>query len=236
MSCRQQALERPPEPDWVDDSAPAEIEVSIDFEDQIEETSCIKHPETLVQQPGKELCLSDTAPSTAGSNVKIVALGLGISQVSYNIVGNSPTVTRGVLVGRVPQNLAVSLGLGISQVSQNTVDNSPTGISQVSHNTVDNSPTATKSVPVVRVPRNLEVWRQVYLMDLTTTRDSLICMVCGSTLVTLKLSAIKRHIRQKHPDTIDWSPSEKADIVARWDAHLLLKVRTPSPPPSPDWT
>nr|XP_033811201.1 uncharacterized protein LOC117365210 isoform X2 [Geotrypetes seraphini] len=218
MSCRQRVLERPPETDCVDDSVPAEIEVSIDFEDQKEEASCTKHPETVVQQPGK-LCLGDTASSIEGSNGKIVSLGLNMSQVSHNLVVNNPIVTRGVLIGRVPLNLEVSLGLGICQVS---------------HNTVDNSPTATKSV--ARVPRNLEVWRQVYLMDLTATRDSLICMVCGSTLVTLKLSAIKRHIRQKHPDTIDWSANEKADIVASWDAHLRLKVRTPSPPPSPDWT
>ncbi|KAL0189450.1 hypothetical protein M9458_016549, partial [Cirrhinus mrigala] len=44
-----------------------------------------------------------------------------------------------------------------------------------------------------------EYWRSEYLMDFDPQRQGMICMVCGSSLATLKLSTIKRHINQKHP-------------------------------------
>ncbi|MEJ1273460.1 hypothetical protein NN561_004327 [Cricetulus griseus] len=50
----------------------------------------------------------------------------------------------------------------------------------------------------------------------------MVCMVCGSSLATLKLSTIKRHIRQKHPYSLHWSPREKEVISNSWDAHLGL--------------
>lgn len=36
-------------------------------------------------------------------------------------------------------------------------------------------------------------WRLEYLMDFNARSHSMICMVCGSSLATLKLSTIKRH-------------------------------------------
>ncbi|XP_021006859.1 uncharacterized protein C11orf95 homolog [Mus caroli] len=65
-------------------------------------------------------------------------------------------------------------------------------------------------------------WRLEYLMDFIPSRHGMVCMVCGSSLATLKLSTIKRHIRQKHPYSLHWSPREKEVISNSWDAHLGL--------------
>ncbi|XP_044540191.1 zinc finger translocation-associated protein, partial [Gracilinanus agilis] len=65
-------------------------------------------------------------------------------------------------------------------------------------------------------------WRLEYLMDFNPARHGMVCMVCGSSLATLKLSTIKRHIRQKHPYSLHWSPREKGVISSSWDAHLGL--------------
>ncbi|KAK7910275.1 hypothetical protein WMY93_014959 [Mugilogobius chulae] len=65
-----------------------------------------------------------------------------------------------------------------------------------------------------------EYWRSEYLMDFDTQRQSMVCMVCGSSLATLKLSTIKRHIRQKHPDSLLWSAADKEVIRSGWDSHL----------------
>lgn len=59
-------------------------------------------------------------------------------------------------------------------------------------------------------------------MDFNPARHGMVCMVCGSSLATLKLSTIKRHIRQKHPYSLHWSPREKEVISNSWDAHLGL--------------
>uniref|UniRef100_A0A674I4H9 Zinc finger translocation associated n=1 Tax=Terrapene triunguis TaxID=2587831 RepID=A0A674I4H9_9SAUR len=67
-----------------------------------------------------------------------------------------------------------------------------------------------------------EHWRAEYLMDFNPARHGMICMVCGSALATLKLSTIKRHIRQKHPYSGGWGPREKQVIIQSWDAHLGL--------------
>ncbi|KAJ6654242.1 hypothetical protein lerEdw1_007339 [Lerista edwardsae] len=69
-----------------------------------------------------------------------------------------------------------------------------------------------------------EHWRAEYLMDFNAARHGMICMVCGSSLATLKLSTIKRHIRQKHPYSLAWSVREKAAIMSSWDAHLGLEA------------
>lgn len=69
-----------------------------------------------------------------------------------------------------------------------------------------------------------EHWRAEYLMDFNPARHSMICMVCGSSLATLKLSTIKRHIRQKHIYSLTWSAQEKAVIMNSWDAHLGLEM------------
>ncbi|XP_005807991.1 uncharacterized protein C11orf95 homolog isoform X1 [Xiphophorus maculatus] len=67
-----------------------------------------------------------------------------------------------------------------------------------------------------------EYWRSEYLMDFDPQRHGMICMVCGSTLATLKLSTIKRHIRQKHPDSLLWSAADKEVIRSGWESHLSL--------------
>lgn len=67
-----------------------------------------------------------------------------------------------------------------------------------------------------------EYWRSEYLMDFDPQRHGMICMVCGSSLATLKLSTIKRHIRQKHPDSLLWSAADKEVIQSGWESHLSL--------------
>ncbi|XP_051554480.1 zinc finger translocation-associated protein-like [Myxocyprinus asiaticus] len=67
-----------------------------------------------------------------------------------------------------------------------------------------------------------EYWRSEYLMDFDLQRQGMLCMVCGSSLATLKLSTIKRHIRQKHPYSLLWSESDKEVIRLGWDSHLSL--------------
>ncbi|XP_017327308.1 zinc finger translocation-associated protein isoform X1 [Ictalurus punctatus] len=69
-----------------------------------------------------------------------------------------------------------------------------------------------------------EHWRTEYLMDFDPKRNGMICMVCGSSLATLKLSTIKRHIRQKHPDSLLWSASDKEVIRSGWENHLNLET------------
>lgn len=68
-----------------------------------------------------------------------------------------------------------------------------------------------------------EYWRSEYLMDFDPRRHGMICMVCGSSLATLKLSTIKRHIRQKHPDSLLWSVADKEVIRSGWESHLSLE-------------
>ncbi|XP_062849203.1 zinc finger translocation-associated protein isoform X2 [Trichomycterus rosablanca] len=68
-----------------------------------------------------------------------------------------------------------------------------------------------------------EHWRNEYLMDFDPRRNGMICMVCGSSLATLKLSTIKRHIRQKHPDSLLWSAADKEVIRSGWESHLSLE-------------
>ncbi|XP_078064258.1 uncharacterized protein LOC144490378, partial [Mustelus asterias] len=66
-----------------------------------------------------------------------------------------------------------------------------------------------------------ERWKMEYLMDYDCLRHGLVCMVCGSTLATLKLSTIKRHILQKHQDTMLLTRTEKEVVIATWIDHLL---------------
>lgn len=65
-----------------------------------------------------------------------------------------------------------------------------------------------------------EYWRSEYLMDFDPQRQGMICMVCGSSLATLKLSTIKRHIKQKHPYSLLWTESDKDVIRSGWENHL----------------
>ncbi|KAI5104159.1 hypothetical protein C0J45_5785 [Silurus meridionalis] len=77
-----------------------------------------------------------------------------------------------------------------------------------------------------------EHWRTEYLMDFDPKRNGMICMVCGSSLATLKLSTIKRHIKQKHPDSLLWSASDKEVIRSGWENHLNLDTSQTSCPDS----
>ncbi|KAI7814457.1 hypothetical protein IRJ41_018656 [Triplophysa rosa] len=79
-----------------------------------------------------------------------------------------------------------------------------------------------------------EYWRSEYLMDFDWQRHGMICMVCGSSLATLKLSTIKRHIRQKHPYSLLWSESDKEVIRSGWESHLSLENRQRSICSNPD--
>ncbi|CAL1590714.1 unnamed protein product [Knipowitschia caucasica] len=82
--------------------------------------------------------------------------------------------------------------------------------------------------PIPRIPGRdhrryyHEYWRGEYLMDFDNDRQSMVCMVCGSSLATLKLSTIKRHIRQKHPESLLWSSADKEVIRSGWDSHLSV--------------
>ncbi len=76
-----------------------------------------------------------------------------------------------------------------------------------------------------------EYWRSEYLMDFDPQRQGMICMVCGSSLATLKLSTIKRHINQKHPYSLLWTESDKDVIRSGWESHLN---RESSQPVCPD--
>ncbi|PKU27131.1 protein c11orf95 [Limosa lapponica baueri] len=67
-------------------------------------------------------------------------------------------------------------------------------------------------------------------MEFNAARHGMLCMVCGSALATLKLSTIKRHIRQKHPYSGAWGPREKQLVLRSWDAHLGLHPHPEGPP------
>ncbi|XP_014117627.1 PREDICTED: uncharacterized protein C11orf95 homolog [Pseudopodoces humilis] len=75
-----------------------------------------------------------------------------------------------------------------------------------------------------------ERWRSEYLMEFNAARHGMRCLVCGSALATLKLSTIKRHIRQKHPYSGAWGPREKQLVLRSWDAHLGHPPRPEGPP------
>ncbi|XP_030825844.1 uncharacterized protein C11orf95 homolog isoform X1 [Camarhynchus parvulus] len=75
-----------------------------------------------------------------------------------------------------------------------------------------------------------ERWRSEYLMEFNAARHGMRCLVCGSALATLKLSTIKRHIRQKHPYSGAWGPPEKQLVLRSWDAHLGQPPRPEAPP------
>ncbi|XP_072887563.1 zinc finger translocation-associated protein-like isoform X2 [Hemitrygon akajei] len=70
-----------------------------------------------------------------------------------------------------------------------------------------------------------ERWRSEYLMEYDGLRHGLVCMVCGSSLATLKLSTIKRHILQKHQASLSLTPRQKAVVMATWAEHPLNQSR-----------
>uniref|UniRef100_A0A4W3ISW6 SPIN-DOC-like zinc-finger domain-containing protein n=1 Tax=Callorhinchus milii TaxID=7868 RepID=A0A4W3ISW6_CALMI len=59
-------------------------------------------------------------------------------------------------------------------------------------------------------------WRGEYLMAYDGVNHGLLCMVCGSTLATMKLSTIKRHIHQRHPHSLRLDPADKRNVLEAW--------------------
>lgn len=64
-------------------------------------------------------------------------------------------------------------------------------------------------------------WRTEFLMDYDCRRHGLICMVCGATLATLKVSTIKRHIQQVHPRSLYYSGEEKQEALLSYNQTAL---------------
>nr|XP_008121611.1 PREDICTED: uncharacterized protein C11orf95 homolog [Anolis carolinensis] len=79
-----------------------------------------------------------------------------------------------------------------------------------------------------------EHWRVEYLMDYNGLRHGLVCMVCGSALATLKMSTIKRHIQQKHPDSTRLSHHVKALIVQEWSQKVARLAEAEDSAPEMD--
>lgn len=69
-------------------------------------------------------------------------------------------------------------------------------------------------------------WRLDYLMDYDCRRHGLICMVCGATLATLKVSTIKRHIQQVHPHSLLYSPEERQQALLSYKQTALPQVHS----------
>ncbi|XP_064206991.1 zinc finger protein 26-like isoform X2 [Anguilla rostrata] len=65
-----------------------------------------------------------------------------------------------------------------------------------------------------------QYWHREYLMDFDPQQNRMNCMVCSSSLVTLQVSTIKRHIRQKHPGSLLLTPADKERICRSWAEHL----------------
>ncbi|KAJ8276641.1 hypothetical protein COCON_G00083930 [Conger conger] len=63
-------------------------------------------------------------------------------------------------------------------------------------------------------------WLREYLMAFDLQQNKMTCMVCHSSLATLQLSTIKRHVRQKHPGSLLLSPADKEGICGSWDRCL----------------
>ncbi|XP_075693322.1 zinc finger translocation-associated protein isoform X2 [Rhinoderma darwinii] len=72
-------------------------------------------------------------------------------------------------------------------------------------------------------------WKLEFLMDYTPAKDGLICMVCGATLMNPKISTVKMHIQQKHPDTTYLSDQEKAVVMEEWEQKLSVGKKTTGP-------
>lgn len=68
-------------------------------------------------------------------------------------------------------------------------------------------------------------WKLEFLMDYTPAKDGLICMVCGATLMNPKISTVKMHIQQKHPDTTYLSDQEKAVVMEEWEQKMAAGNR-----------
>ncbi|KAG9351456.1 hypothetical protein JZ751_022706 [Albula glossodonta] len=73
-----------------------------------------------------------------------------------------------------------------------------------------------------------QYWRRDYLMDFNPEQRRMICMVCGSSLATLKVSTIKRHIRQKHPHSLLLSTAERQGICTDWERRMCTNGESES--------
>ncbi|XP_066438854.1 zinc finger translocation-associated protein isoform X2 [Eleutherodactylus coqui] len=68
-------------------------------------------------------------------------------------------------------------------------------------------------------------WNLEFLMDYTPAKDGLICMVCGATLMNPKITTVKMHIQQKHPDTTYLSDQEKAVVMEEWEQKMAASKK-----------
>lgn len=78
-----------------------------------------------------------------------------------------------------------------------------------------------------------ERWRGEYLMEYDSRRRGLVCVVCGASLATLKVSTIKRHIQQVHPQTLEFTPAQREEALRNF-SHPAVTTTTaaaPAPPP-----
>lgn len=75
--------------------------------------------------------------------------------------------------------------------------------------------------------RNYQVrWRLEYLMDYDCRRHGLICMVCGATLATLKVSTIKRHIQQVHASSLFYGADQKQQVLLSYNQNALRFIHS----------
>lgn len=72
-------------------------------------------------------------------------------------------------------------------------------------------------------------------MDYDEQKHGLICMVCGGTLATLKVSTIKRHILQVHRFSLEYTELEKQTILDayRENERVARRGRAPGPKKAP---
>lgn len=69
---------------------------------------------------------------------------------------------------------------------------------------------------------SLQSWFQLeFLMDYDPQGNRLSCMMCGSSLPSLNLDDIKRHVMEAHPSSLTFSPAQKAAILDAWNARSV---------------
>ena len=63
-----------------------------------------------------------------------------------------------------------------------------------------------------------EEWKKEYLMYPAGSGQavsSMVCIVCGAVLASLKLSTIKRHIQRRHKDSLSFAESRKSFLIQK---------------------
>ncbi|XP_063002244.1 spindlin interactor and repressor of chromatin-binding protein isoform X2 [Elgaria multicarinata webbii] len=76
-------------------------------------------------------------------------------------------------------------------------------------------------------------WRQEYLIAEGSGRGQHgVCMVCGGLLSASGPAAARRHIRQHHAHSLDFSLEEKRNILEAWSEGEVLPAAEPQPCPT----